>query len=66
MHAAGTALAVPGNHEFNAIVCATPDGNGDFLRKHTPRKHTPRNHPTHAATREQLAAHQDEWHNWVT
>ena len=32
---AETALAVMGNHEFNAIGFATPDGNGGFLRAHT-------------------------------
>ena len=32
---AETALAVLGNHEFNAIGWATPDGRGGFLRPHT-------------------------------
>jgi hypothetical protein len=32
---AGTALAVMGNHEFNALGWTEPDGNGDFLRAHT-------------------------------
>jgi hypothetical protein len=32
---AGVALAVMGNHEFNALAWAEPDGNGDFLRPHT-------------------------------
>ena len=32
---ADTALAVLGNHEFNAIGWATPDGNGGFLRPHS-------------------------------
>jgi hypothetical protein len=30
----GHALAVMGNHEFNAICYHTADGNGDFLRSH--------------------------------
>jgi hypothetical protein len=34
---AGTALAVMGNHEFNALGWAEPDGAGDFLRPHTPQ-----------------------------
>ena len=34
---AGTALAVMGNHEFNAIAWATPDGTGGHLRPHTPK-----------------------------
>lgn len=35
MWEAGTALAVMGNHEFNAIGWATPDGKGGYLREHT-------------------------------
>lgn len=31
----GNALAVMGNHEFNAICYATPDGSGNYLRPHT-------------------------------
>lgn len=31
----GTAQAVMGNHEFNALGWAEPDGNGDFLRPHS-------------------------------
>lgn len=33
----GTALMVLGNHEFNLLTLLTPDGNGGFLRPHTPR-----------------------------
>lgn len=36
---AGTALAVLGNHEFNALGWATPDGNGGFLRPHSSQNH---------------------------
>ncbi|CAM3800153.1 metallophosphoesterase [Parendozoicomonas haliclonae] len=36
----GTALAVIGNHEFNAICYATPADNGDYLRSHTKPKNT--------------------------
>lgn len=56
MHAAGTALAVPGNHEFNALAYATPDGAGDFLRKHSHK-----NVEQHAETLEQFAGREDEW-----
>jgi hypothetical protein len=31
---AGSARVVLGNHEFNAIAYATPDGHGDYLRTH--------------------------------
>jgi hypothetical protein len=34
---AGEAFAVMGNHEFNALGWAESDGNGDFLRLHTPK-----------------------------
>lgn len=36
---AGTALAVMGNHELNALAHATadPDAPGEFLRRHTPK-----------------------------
>jgi hypothetical protein len=36
---AGAALAVMGNHEFNAIAWATeaPEGSGQYLRKHSKR-----------------------------
>jgi hypothetical protein len=32
---AGSATAVMGNHEFNAVAWATPDSEGGFLRSHT-------------------------------
>ncbi|MGY3547097.1 metallophosphoesterase [Bradyrhizobium sp. USDA 4469] len=32
---AGAGLAVMGNHEFNSLGWAEPDGNGDFLRPHS-------------------------------
>jgi hypothetical protein len=35
MREAGTASAVLGNHEFNAIAWATPNDDGGFLRKHS-------------------------------
>ncbi len=40
MHAAGSALVVLGNHEFNALSYATPDPGvpGDFARTHEGRR----------------------------
>lgn len=35
MQEAGQAQVIMGNHEFNAIAWATPDGQGDYLRPHT-------------------------------
>lgn len=50
---AGHALAVMGNHEFNAVAWHTPDPQnpGDYLRPHT-RK----NHEQHQAFLEQIGA----------
>ncbi|WP_202908495.1 metallophosphoesterase [Labrys sp. WJW] len=44
MAGAGTARAVMGNHEFNALGWATPDGAGGFLRSHSEK-----NEKQHAA-----------------
>lgn len=61
MVGAGDALALMGNHEFNALAYHTPDGKGDFLRKHTPEKVQ-----QHSATLEQLAdTHPHEWRDWL-
>src|ERR1017187_8430531 len=57
----GSALAVMGNHEFNAMAYATPDGKGGFLRKHTPGKVE-----QHRATMEQIGTpHPEEWKGWL-
>lgn len=55
MHAAGSALAVPGNHEFNTLCWHTPDGRGDWLRPHNDEKSR-----EHWATLDQFAGHEDE------
>ncbi len=57
---AGDALAIMGNHEFNAIAYATPDGNGDYLRKHTKS-----NTEQHLETIQAFDKHEEEWVNWV-
>lgn len=46
---AGTALAVMGNHEFNALAYHTPDPDqpGEFLRRHTEKNN--RQHSTYLA-----------------
>ena len=50
-----------GNHEFNALAYATPDGKGGYLRKHTPEKVE-----QHRATMEQIGtAHPEEWKGWL-
>ena len=51
MVAAGSGLAVMGNHEFNAIAWHTPDPDrpGDFLRSHFSAKKGAKNRHQHAA-----------------
>ena len=57
----GSALAVMGNHEFNALAYATPDGQGDYLRKRTPEKIE-----QHRASMEQIGTPcPDEWKVWL-
>jgi hypothetical protein len=51
---AGAAQAVMGNHEFNAIAWATPDGRSGFLRQHTPK-----NFDQHSVFLEQIRAGSD-------
>ena len=48
---AGSALAVMGNHEFNAIAWFTPDpaNPGEFLRPHFSEKYGSKNREQHAA-----------------
>lgn len=58
---AGSALAIMGNHEFNAMAYHTPDGKGGYLRKHTPEKVE-----QHRATMEQIGTpYPDEWKGWL-
>lgn len=53
---AGQAIALMGNHEYNALCYHTPDGKGGFLRAHTPK-----NTHQHEGTLAAFAAHADEW-----
>jgi hypothetical protein len=55
MHAAGSALAVPGNHELNTLCWHALDGNGNPLRPHTEEKCR-----EHRATLDQFAGHEEE------
>lgn len=56
----GHALAVMGNHEFNAIAYATPDPrkNGTFIRPHSEK-----NQRQHRETLRQMVGHEAEWHS---
>jgi len=58
---AGEALAVMGNHEYNALLYHTRGGDGDWLRRHTPK-----NVNQHAATLAQFWNHRDEWESYLT
>lgn len=63
MVAAGDALAIMGNHEYNAVCYYTSDGNGGFLRPHTDRN----KHQT-SATRsvfEKTELGWSEWPDWL-
>lgn len=55
---AGDALAIMGNHEYNAVCAETPDGKGDFLR---PER---RNRGGQLETKRQFAGHEAEWEEW--
>jgi len=54
----GNALAIMGNHEFNAICYHLPDGKGGFLRKHTGM-----NAKNHQTTLNSFS--QTEWDEWI-
>lgn len=57
---AGEALAVMGNHEFNALAYATPDGRGGWVREHKYR-----NAEQHAETLDQFAGREEEWRGYL-
>lgn len=57
----GDALAIMGNHEFNALAYHTPDGKGSWLRPHTPEKIE-----HHTATMRQIVEpFPEEWREWM-
>ena len=57
---AGEALAIMGNHEYNALLYHTPAKNGGWLR---PR--VPKNVNQHSATLAQFWDHRDEWEGYL-
>lgn len=59
----GSALAVMGNHEFNAVCFHTPDGKGDFLRSRT--VDGGKNVIQHQATLEAFSGREREWAHWI-
>jgi hypothetical protein len=56
----GSAYAVMGNHEYNAICYHTRDKNGNPLRPHTAQ-----NINQHQGTLEEFKEYQDEWENYL-
>jgi hypothetical protein len=57
---AGNAMAIMGNHEYNAIAYITEDANGGYLRSHNPA-----HNKQHLATIEQFRAHPEEWETFL-
>ena len=56
----GSALAVMGNHELNAIAYQTRDGLGGYLREHSAK-----NNAQHAATLADFANREEEWQEYL-
>jgi hypothetical protein len=59
----GIALAVMGNHEFNAVAYHTPDGKGDYLRSHTAKGG--KNVTQHKETLDAFEGLEEEWEGWI-
>ena len=58
---ADNALAIMGNHEFNAVCFQTPDGKGDYLRSH--HEGNGKNVRQHQSTLDQFS--DNEWNEWI-
>lgn len=57
---ADDALAIMGNHEYNAVCYHTPDGNGGWLREHSEEKNR-----QVTATLRAFDGRRDEWTGWL-
>lgn len=57
---AGDALAIMGNHEYNAVLYQMPDGKGGWLRARWGK-----NKENHAATLAAFAGREEEWAGWI-
>ncbi|MFO1485533.1 MAG: metallophosphoesterase [Verrucomicrobiaceae bacterium] len=57
---AGDALAIMGNHEYNAVCYHTPDNNGGWLRAHGEEKDK-----QVIATLQAFEGRGDEWADWM-
>ena len=56
----GTALALMGNHEFNAIAYETPRPGGGWLRRHDEK-----NRKGNADTLIEFEGREEEWADWI-
>jgi hypothetical protein len=59
----GNALAIMGNHEYNAVCFHTPDRKGDYLRSH--KEGGGKNIRQHQATLDQFAHDTVAWDMWI-
>lgn len=57
---AGEAIALMGNHEYNAIMYNEPDGSGGYLRPHTSK-----NKKQHLETLQQFEGKENDYHNII-
>lgn len=58
---AGDAVAVMGNHEYNAICYATPDGKGGYLKDRAKESFK-----GHLGTLRAFDGREEEWEEWIT
>ena len=57
---AGAAIALMGNHEYNALAWHTPDRKGDYLRSHSEKHYC-----QHAETLRQFAGFENDWQAYI-
>ncbi len=57
---AGAAMAIMGNHEYNAVAFATQAADGSYLRRHNAV-----HNKQHQATLEQFASYPGEWQSYL-
>lgn len=57
---AGHAIALMGNHEYNAVAYATPDGRSSYLRSHNAT-----HNKQHSATLQQFENYPGEWEEYL-
>ncbi|MEP6673948.1 MAG: metallophosphoesterase [Ferruginibacter sp.] len=57
---AGSAIALMGNHEYNAVAYASKDAEGNYLRSHNAV-----HNKQHQATLDQFAAYPNEWQMYL-